>query len=728
MKVLLLGKGNIPERFSLVSINCENWVSKNMEGHEILTFGYNEGVDVRIQVDDDFGKVMEKLPCEWKPDVCVLWEADWNLLPRGIENSPFPTVAIAWDWDYDVSFAKGIFESTDFAIALADFEKDAMRAIGAANVEVFYIIGVMKEYFSSSPRKIKDRKYDILYTTWIDEANYPDRSQWILNLCDLSDKYNVCIANPSLDYADYNALLSDSKLVLSHHRYGSMSGRVIEAGSQGTVVVETGVEVEKYFSPDCEYIPVTLNNFKEQVTKYLNDERTLQDMSNSSYEKATNNFEARKRFLGMLEFIQEQLRGKKFTRKLNNLSENEKCIRRGEIYFYSYYRTKNYIANDNVKLLELSIREFRKAVDIDPSPRAITNLAVAKMAYGFLDSREANIKDMIRGVVGMLEGIISAYPMYIMAYVNLGILHMRVRNYNDALAVFVTTLKLIKDNNGYIDPWCLHNRDLDLFNKLLRRPLNLNLLLLCKGEETKAMDNIGKLYQAAIHFFISIIEEDNGHVYKVLEALLAATNLCPESGLFAMNSAKRLYLFDYKEESLSMYQKAIDLYPLHIDLRIEYATLLCAYQMKEKAMNEIKSAAKIARTVPSLKGYIPALNTLAENYSASYYSYNMCREKMLNGSTKLLYDYLRKDPKNLKIISRIVGIWCELGRTDKMFKIVEDYISNYFNKETIDSANFSQITEIYEILQQACNMRSMMLHEKRNRVKAFIDILQNDSH
>ena len=63
-----------------------------------------------------------------------------------------------------------------------------------------------------------------------------------------------------------------------------------------------------------------------------------------------------------------------------------------------------------------------------------------------------------------------------------------------------------------------------------------------------------------------------------------------------------------------------------------------------------------------------------------------------------------------------------------MFKIVEDYISNYFNKETIDSANFSQITEIYEILQQACNMRSMMLHEKRNRVKAFIDILQNDSH
>jgi hypothetical protein len=57
------------------------------------------------------------------------------------------------------------------------------------------------------------------------------------------------------------------------------------------------------------------------------------------------------------------------------------------------------------------IREFRKAVDIDPSPRAITNPAVANGLW-LLDSREANIKDMIRGVVGMLEGIISAYPMY----------------------------------------------------------------------------------------------------------------------------------------------------------------------------------------------------------------------------------------------------------------------------------------------------------------------------
>ncbi|MBE7445034.1 MAG: glycosyltransferase [Planctomycetia bacterium] len=724
MKVLLLGKGNIPERFSLVSINCENWISRNMEGHEIMTFGYNEGVDVQIQVDDDFGKVIDKLPHAWIPDVCVLWEVDWNLLPKGVENAPFPIVAIAWDWDYDIPFAKGIFESTDFTIALADFEKDAIRAIGAANVEVFYIIGVMKEYFSSNPRKIKDRKYDILYTTWIDEANYPDRSQWILNLCELSDNFNVCIANPSLDYADYNALLADSKLVLSHHRYGSMSGRVLEAGSQGTVVVETGIEVKKYFSPDYEYIPVTPNNFKEQVTKYLHDEQTLQDMSDRAYAKVTNNFEARNRFLGMLEFIEEQLRCKTFTRKLQTLSENERCIRRGEIYFYAHYRTKNYIPNDNIKLLALSINEFRKAVNIEPSPRAMTNLAVAKMAYGFLDTREENINDMIRDVIGIFEEIISTHPTYVMAHFNLGLLHMRVRNYSKALTVFVTTLKLLEDGNNYIDPWCLHNRDLDLFNKLLRRPLNLNLLLLCKGEEAKAIENTRKLYQSATHFFISLIEEENGHIFKVHEALLEASNLCPESGLFAMNSAKRLYLFGYNEESLSMYQKAIGLYPLHIDLRIEFIMHLYSYRMHDKAMREIKNALKIARAIPSLKGYMSALNMLAENYSASHYSYNLCKEKLLNSSIKLLYNYLRKDPHNLNVISRIVEIWSELGRTDKIFKIVEDYISTCGNNETIDSTNVSQVTDIYEILQQTCNMRSIILHEKLNRIKGIVDTLQ----
>lgn len=99
MRVLLLGLGNAPPRFHFASIHCENYLERNTEGHEIITFGYNEGVDIQINTDDGFEKVVQNLPHGWIPDCCILWEVDWNLLPKGIENAlslqlPYPGIGI----------------------------------------------------------------------------------------------------------------------------------------------------------------------------------------------------------------------------------------------------------------------------------------------------------------------------------------------------------------------------------------------------------------------------------------------------------------------------------------------------------------------------------------------------------------------------------------------------------------------------------------------------------
>jgi tetratricopeptide (TPR) repeat protein len=723
--VLLLGLGNAPPRFHFASIHCENYLERNTEGHEIITFGYNEGVDIRINTEDGFEKVVENLPHGWIPHCCILWEVDWNLLPRGIENAPFPTIAIPWDWDYDVPLSKNCAELTDLLIAFGDFEQEALQTMTGSKVEKFYSVGIMEKYFSPHPKKIKDRKYDILYTTGISDTEKLDRSQWILKLCELSDKYHVNIDEHSPNFDGYIDLLRDSKLVLSHHRFGSMSGRILDAGAQGTVTLETGSEVEKHFVPDKEYIPVNDENIFEQIDKYLGNQELLQEMSDRVYSKVIREYEARKRFVRFLEFLDKTLKSRKSFKKVNTFTEYERYIRRGEIYFYSFFRATSYfIVNSGNKLIETSIEEFKKAVDIEPTPRAMTNLAIAHVTYDLLDNRKEFLKDRIPVDIDLFKKVIASYPSYVMAYYNLGLFQMRINDYKEARNTFSVIVKLFEDGKSQLDPWCLHNRDFDLFNNLLRKSLNHNLLLFCKGEKDKAMNKMRDLYHAATLFFISLIDENEGAINKVLESLLEAHSLYPESGLIAMNVAKRLYLLGYRKESLNMYEKAISLLPLQIDLRIEYMKILHSYHMNTDAMNELENALKITSRITMLKEKTAILEALREEYASSGYSYNLGNERFLNDVAKLLYTFLKKDPQNLTLISRIIDVWYELGRVDKMFEVVEYFISNYSDKTRINYTSHDRLAEICKKLQQACYIREKTLKEKCNNLEIIINTLK----
>lgn len=726
MKILVLGLGNAPPRFHFASTHCENYLEKHMEGHEIITFGYNEGVDIQISPEDDFTVVIEKLPHNWIPDCCILWEVDWNLLPRGIENSPFPTVAIPFDWDYDIPLSKACIELTDFTIASGDFEQKALLALTTEDkIKKYYAGGIMEKYFAENPKRIKDRKHDIFYTMGVSHMEHLDRVKWILRLTNFSDKYKIKIGIHQSDYDGYINVLRDSKLVLSHHRFGSMSGRILDAGAQGTVTIETGTEAAKHFIPNKEFIPVNEENFGEQIDKYLDNEPLLQELSDNIYSKVTKEFESKKRFIQLLDFLQNLFKSRKSTKKASTPVDEKKHTSRGEIYFYSFFRTTNYfIRKDSGKLLDLSIDEFKKAASIDPSPITMTNLAIAMMVYGFSSRRKEKLQDIIQKVIAILEQVISSHPSYAMAYFNLGLLHMRMNNYRKALDVFSAALKLFKDKKSHIDPWCLHNRDLDIFNNLLRNSLNSYLLLLCKGSEDSVCEKIRNLYTAVTLSLIALIEEENGNIDKVLEAILEAQKLYPESGLIAVNAARKLCLLGHYEESIKMYENTISLLPMHVDHRMEYIMLLYACRMDLKANAAIEEAIKITKSVSMLKDKTATLNKLRDDCARPYHSYNYCKEKLLNGSIKSLYGYLEKNPKNLTILTRITEIWRELGRLDKILDILENYMLNDTSMLMDDKVR-SQIKDIYEKYQLASEQQNKILLEKLNNFKNSLDTIQN---
>lgn len=712
MKVLLLALGNAPARLHFESIHCENYLNRTEEGHEIITFGYNEDVDIRIRPEDDFSKVIEGLPQGWNPDCCICWEVDWNLLPKNIDRAPFPLVVIPWDWDYDVPLSMAIVKSADITIALADFEKEALRKLGG-NAELFYPIGIMDKYMDPAPKKIKDRKYDIFYTSTIDSEGRSDRAKWILKMCSLSGKYNVFFRENLPNFTEYVNTLRDSKLVLSHHRYGSMSGRILEAGAQGAVVLETGTEVIKHFDKDREYIPVTEEDFIEQVEKYLKDEDVLQDISDRVYQRVTLKYEAKKQFLAMLGFLEEKLKsyeGQKSPRGSESLTESQRHIRNGEIYYYSYFRCTSYfLMNTGTKLLELAVEEFRKAVTAERTSRAMTNLAVALISLGFSKNRNSMTYETGKEVVSLLEEVISSDPQYIMAAYNLGLFFYRTARLPEAQKTIDIAVSLLNDPDACLDPWCLHNRDFDLFNILMRKPLNNALMSLCRGEEKSADETIRRLYKAVILYLGAIIKKADGLIFEELYNLRAANQVYPDFDMIVLNEARIASALGFRDEGLKMYERAIHLLPFNIHCRIEHFELLYLYNMDKRLFEAVNETLKIASAIDQLKERVPLIMSSIRSFRITTkelgYSYDPGKEKTLLKFAETVLRSLMKAPRNADLIARIIYIWQELGMTENILVLIEDYEKMWQEQQSIDEKVLTCLNIALGDLKKHCDLR-----------------------
>jgi tetratricopeptide (TPR) repeat protein len=771
-KILLLGIGNAPVRYRAIPVIYENFLKVCRGLFEIITFGYNAGVDIHIHPGDKFEKVIEALPDNWVPDLCILPIIDYNLLPRGIESAPFRTVAITspGDWDFDVIYTKRIVESVDMVIGEGDYDKVGLESIGANAVELFYPNTIMREFFDPNPKKIKDREYDIFYTaTWFEDESHSERSNWLLRLISLATKYKILITH-HLNFNVYIKMLRNSKLAFSTVRTGVFSGRVLDAAAQGTIPVVTGREITKHFVPGEEIINVNENNFAVLIDQFLKDEETLQKMSDNVYKKAMKKFESKKRFFWLIRFAQEKLDSKKFVRKKGGFSVQEKHIRRGEVYYYAYFRSIRtsdiFVDHRPEKYARLCIEEFEKAVNIKRSARSLTNLAVAKIAFGFCCNGDGMVTEEIKEGIRILKDVISSYPSYIIAYYHLGLVYLRTRSYAEAKDIFSQTLNLFEDKENEIDIWCLQNRDTEYFNKIIWVPLNRELLLYHnKGEKRKAMENIRNLYRSAILYYLSLLEED---IFKKLEFLAQSYILHPNSGLISHELAKVLSLLGYREEGIRMYEHTISLLPLDIDKRIEYIKLLYFYGMDKKVTDEIKSLSYMIKMIPllrtkkvdlekmigmflrlnieidslkdlnedlpfyllkerldelPLKGLDDRINLLKYwrgrikrlNLPREYNSYEIVHEWI-----DTLYGYLNKSPKDLRLVIRIIELWNEMGQIDKILEILEDYIAINLKEGCKGDDLLSVLRDIYDYLEKEVKVEKKIMIERFDKIKRII--------
>ena len=73
----------------------------------------------------------------------------------------------------------------------------------------------------------------------------------------------------------------------------------------------------------------------------------------------------------------------------------------------------------------------------------------------------------------------------------------------------------------------------------------------------------------------------------------------------------------------------------------------------------------------------------------------------------------------MKLVLRIIEIWHELGRVDKVFEIIEDYVGKYKGNGSTDITTDSSFIEISKHLQAVCNLQTETFKLKLDRLEYF---------
>jgi tetratricopeptide (TPR) repeat protein len=255
-----------------------------------------------------------------------------------------------------------------------------------------------------------------------------------------------------------------------------------------------------------------------------------------------------------------------------------------------------------------------------------------------------------------------------------------------------------------------------------RKELNNYLVSFSRGNEDEAVKDSKILYCAASLYYLSLLYEKKGMIYEALDALVESHEVFPESSAVMKRTAEKMALLNLKEESLDMYRKAIKILPFDIDLRIEYIKLLYIYKMDREAVDEINYISTITKKVHNFENDLPKINKTVSDLSryneSCGYSHDSCSEMILNGFVETLYTHLKKNPNDKKLIGRIIEVFGELGRVDKMLSFSEDFAASHIDSGQLDR-------EIVPFINDAYNNFKILSDREKDSVVGRVEKLRS---
>ncbi|MEZ0371177.1 MAG: glycosyltransferase [Candidatus Sericytochromatia bacterium] len=222
---------------------------------------------------DSFADLLARLPRGWEPDLVIWYNLAIMGLPPGIEDCPYPTLAVVHDWPLNFQPTLDYVEAFDYVVADGAF-LDVLDRIGHPRYGWWPCYGHDPLHHFLIPAL--ERPYDVVFLGNMDYNTHRVRNPWLERLCRLGDRYTVLISD-RYSGDDYTRLYNQSKIAFNFEQRKVLNMRTYEAAACGALVMceADNREIRDFLVDGESCVLYTEADMEEKIAYYLahDDER-----------------------------------------------------------------------------------------------------------------------------------------------------------------------------------------------------------------------------------------------------------------------------------------------------------------------------------------------------------------------------------------------------------------------------------------------------------------------
>jgi len=401
---------------------------------------------------DDLNSILKKLPVDWKPDIILWWSPEYFNYPQGIEDSPYPTVAIVGDWNVGFSSLKENLKRFDFIVTDKQ-GVDIFKKLSYENIENW-------KMFSHETRNNKkldniEKIYDIAFIGSFNHDIHNKRSKYLYKLVKLSEKYNIKLFT-NIFSQEYTKILNQAKIIFNMSVRKELNLRCHEAPACGSLlfIEDDNLEIKNILRDKIECVYYNEENFESLIEYYLNNDDERISITEAGY-KTIQSQTYKDRLIELLELLKENnIHTKKISKR--PFSDLPK-----DVQFYNY----GFSALQGIETgKDIATDMFEKALKINPNSCEYLN--ACGFSYASRTNKIDDIKTkeiILKKAYRFISKAISINNNAVICYYNLGNIALELNQIKTAKDKFFKLIELLDSSEEIIFFDLFFPRIYDLF-------------------------------------------------------------------------------------------------------------------------------------------------------------------------------------------------------------------------------------------------------------------------
>ncbi len=401
----------------------QNWFANE----NALLFG-NGGALAYTLSTETYQDILNRIPQGVSIDYLLYFFLENNCIPAGIENSPFPTIAVISDWSINLEAIARV--APFFSYLLVDYPGVlSLKKLGFEQVNEVSLFA-----FNPGGASLNEipKAYDVSMIGNLNDVVYEERARYLKRLTLLGDKYNVKIF-AGVFGADCVQVIRSSKITFNHTIRGEMNVRCFEALAYGSLlfIEDANIECKRYLEDKVHCVYYNEDNFENLIEHYLNCDKEREAIVQNGFQ-----------------FIQT-IKDTPMQRLVKKVGEIGKDIRARQPEAASWSVDKKAISRvfHAFNSTERSTRftYIRDAFPLFNKAEASYYFAGGLWFLELSDLAEASIRvQHLEQCVQWFRKTLDLDPHFVTAYLNLGQAYLKLGRGDEARASFETGLSQVE--------------------------------------------------------------------------------------------------------------------------------------------------------------------------------------------------------------------------------------------------------------------------------------------